>query len=215
MTHVAFLIPASGERGLANLARDAIAKFTTDVSHEVWLLDHPRGKPWPDNGSQANGAALQAMLLGLSPDVTHVFAMHDDALPIRHGWLSYLLTKPGPVVGLKMSQRSGMAHASGVLWERDFALDHFLDIPADMPARDVAEFTASWCADWRCHRPVRDFSIRLPWWFNFDCDLSFIDGDVAYIHLGGGTIGAGRENDRERAERVRAWIAAARKALDL
>ena len=218
--HVAFLIPSAGERGLANLARDAIAKFTTDVSHEVWLLDHPRGKPWPDNGSEANGAALQAMLLGLGPDVTHVFAMHDDALPIRPGWLGYLLTKPGPVVALKISQRSGFAHASGVLWDAEFIRERITEIPADMPARDVAEFPASWAARWGCHRVLVNLlpvicEFENQWWRRFDCDVSYIEGSVAYLHFGGGTIGAGRENDAQRSRRVAAWIEAARKGLAL
>lgn len=234
MNHVAILIPSAGERRLANLARDAIAKFTTDVSHEVWLLDHPRGKPWPDNGSQANGAALQAMILGLSPDVTHVFAMHDDALPIRAGWLSYLLTKPGPVVGVKLSQRSGFAHPSGVLWDAEYISANLEDIPADMPTRDVGEFPAAWCASAWCYRlddtgawvkgdsynpsacAILGPRLSLRWPFTFDCDVSFDDkGEPFFAHAGGGTIGAGRENDLQRRNRVHDWIDAARKALDL
>src|SRR3990167_165008 len=73
--HVAVLIPSAGQRALANLARDAIAKFTQDVSHEVWLLDTA-----PDlaHGSEANGRALNRMIQALwrnplGHPLTHVF----------------------------------------------------------------------------------------------------------------------------------------------
>lgn len=232
MNHVAILIPAAGERQLANLARDAIAKYTTDVSHEVWLLDHPRGKPWPALGSEANAMALVAMIDGLRHHVTHVFAMHDDALPIREGWLSYLLSKPGPVVGVKASQRNGYAHASGALWTRGFAMTHYVKMFPEMPTRDVGEFPASWLATALCWRPEEDprsnwvkgetpqgsrahIDVR-EWPWTFDCDLSFDDDGLPFfIHLGGGTIGAGRENDTTRAKRVTAWARAAREALGL
>ena len=218
--HVTFLIPACGERGLANLARDAIAKFTADVSHEVHLLDHQRGAPWPESGSESNALSLMTMLRGVSPFATHVFAMHDDALPIRAGWLSYLLSKPGPVVGVKLSQRSGMAHPSGVLWTREFAMENIGRIPPELPARDVGEFAASWCASWVCHRlPARCPMTPAPWWWGFDCDVSSVTMEFwlspFYLHLGGGSIGAGRENDRQRRQRVAAWIEAARGALGL
>lgn len=229
MPHVAILIPAAGERSLANLARDAIAKFTQDVSHEVHVLDHRRGKPWPESGSEANALSLKLMLLGISPFATHVWAMHDDALPIRAGWLAYLLSKPGPVVGVKISQRSGMAHPSGVLWTRDFALANLAKMDPELPARDVGEFPASWCAEWTSHRPgliervlgrgpVTTTALT-PWWWPFDCDVSSETKDYAatalYVHAGGGTIGAGRENDRQRRTRVAEWIGAARRRLGL
>ena len=230
--HVTFLIPACGERGLANLARDAIAKFTADVSHEVHLLDHQRGAPWPESGSESNALSLMTMLRGVSPFATHVFAMHDDALPIRAGWLSYLLSKPGPVVGVKLSQRSGMAHPSGVLWTREFAMENIDRIPPELPARDVGEFAASWCATaftWRPDEHPRESWIRgatptltrvsgdpRRWPWHFDCDISLNDqGSPFYAHLGGGSIGAGRESFWGHRRRVDAWIEAAREALGL
>lgn len=227
--HVALLIPAAGERQLANLARDAIAKYTTDVSHEVWLLDHPKGNPWPASGSEANAQALCSMIQGLSVNVTHVFAMHDDSLPIRERWLSYLLSKPGPVVGVKASQRNGYAHPSGVLWDRGFAASHAIQMAPELPKRDAGEFPASWLATAVCWRPLanplanwvmgqtsrgRVGGFGWPW--TFDCDVSFNDDGAAFFaHAGGGTIGAGRENDAARSKRVTAWVRAAREALAL
>jgi len=210
--HVAVLIPSAGQRGLANLARDAIAKFTQDVSHEVWLLDTA-----PDlaHGSEANGRALNRMIQALwrnplGHPLTHVFCMHDDALPTRAGWLPYLLGKPDQVGGVKASERTGFPHASGVLFDMEFALMHSM-LP-DLPRRDTAEW-AGWCAHSHCHR--QDYGdCSGSWWETFDCDVSLWKGvapgspwEDFYVHFGGGTL-------NHRPDTV-AWIAAARKALDL
>ena len=218
MSHVAILIPSCGQRALANLARDAIAAFTRDVSHEVWLLDHPPGAPWSENGSVANGSALNHMLDGLlvgRPDVTHVFAMHDDALPLRAGWLSYLIAKPGPVVGVKASERNGYAHASGVLFSAPFARAHSM-LP-DLPRRDAAEWPPSWVpagAFAHPHRPPCSWACQQrwadQWWSRFSCDISFLDVQSTppfYVHFGGGTL--------NRRSDTGDWILQARKWLGL
>ena len=212
--HVAILIPSAEQRGLANLARDAIAKFTTDVSHEVWLLDTA-----PDlaHGSEANGRALDRMIRAAEswvkhrpPRVSHVFCMHDDALPLRPGWLSYLLGKPDQVGGVKASERNGFPHASGVLFDIDFALTH--SMMPDLPKRDTAEW-AGWCAHSHCHRQLC-ITCQPCWWAAFDCDVSLWKAvapgspwEDFYAHFGGGSL-----NNRPDTA---AWIAAAREALDL
>ena len=211
--HVAVLITSAGQRALANLARDAIAKFTEDVSHEVWLLDT---KLDLEHGSQMNGEALQRMIQGAgrrySDRISHFFVMHDDALPIASGWLWYLLAQPGPVVGVKASERNGYAHASGVLFEYSFAVLHSM-LP-DLPRRDAGEWPG-WCAPAYCNRVrLGDYGARY-WWGDFNCDVSFTtaspDGgdlsDPFYVHFGGGTL--------NRRPDTAAWIAAARKALEL
>ena len=217
--HVAICIPSAGQRVLANLARDAIAKFTQDVSHEVLLLDTA---PMVDRGSEANGFALdrliQGALWGTPCALTHVFVMHDDALPIRERWLSYLLDQVGPsylldqhgpVIGVKASERNGYPHSSGVLFTIDFARSHSM-LP-DLPTRDTAEWPG-WCAYAYCHRRVTaDAGPWPPWWWPFSCDVSYenaTDPSTAfYAHFGGGSLNNRPDRD--------AWIAAARKALDL
>ena len=206
--HVAILLPSAGQRALANLARDAIAKFTQDVSHEVWLLET---KPDLTNGSWMNGLALDAMIYGASSgEPTHIFCMHDDALPTKPGWLPYLLGKPDQVGGVKASERTGFPHASGVLFDIDFALTH--SMMPDLPKRDAGEW-AGWCAHSHCHRQSCT-TCEPCWWAAFECDVS-LWRDVApgspwedfYVHFGGGSL-----NHRPDTA---AWIAAARKALDL
>ena len=211
--HVAILLPSRGQRALANLARDAIAAFTADVSHEVWSLDHQGATDWPW-GSEANGLSLDTMLDAIKgfyvvQRASHVFAMHDDALPLRVGWLSYLLSKPGPVTGVKASQRNGYAHASGVLFTREFAVTH--SMRPSLPERDAAEWPPAWCATATCWRPSvwRRFGRSADhWWQRFSCDVSFDDDSKPfYIHRGGGTINRHQNNT--------VWIREARKALGL
>jgi len=225
--HVAVLIPSAGQRALANLARDAIAAFTQDVSHDVRLLDHAGARVgWPAAGSKAVGESLTQLGAALGLDTaappTHVFVMHDDALPLRAGWLAYLLSKPGPVTGVKLTEGTKMAHGSGVL----FTMEAFLDanLRPDLPRRDAGEAPAAWCAETLCWRPqvgddpksrrrvlqnsgIAATSSEL-WWADYGCDVSFDDEWVPmYLHFGGGSL-----NSRPDTT---AWIAAARTALDL
>ena len=210
--HVSILIPSRGQRALANLARDAIAAFTEDVSHDVRLLDHAGARVgWPRLGSDSVGESLN-QLVGqaiLQTYGTHVFVMHDDALPLRPGWLAYLLSKPGPVTGVKESEGTKCAHGSGVLYERVFIVTRSLR--ADLPERDAGEWPANWTAEAHPHR-LAECSWAghhgRQWWARFDCDVSFHDdGEPFYVHFGGGSL-----NNRPDTA---AWIAAARQALTL
>jgi len=204
--HVAIVIPSCGARGLANLARDAIAAFTEDVSHEVWSLDHAGAHAgFGPRGSEAVGAALDLLLRGVGINATHVFVMHDDALPLRPGWLSYLLSKPGPVTGVKESEGTHCAHGSGVLYTRRFTLAHSLR--PDLPRRDAGEWPANWVASSYCHRPgAHEWPHARQWWHPFSCDVSLDDaGEPLYVHFGGGTLNHRRD--------TAAWITAARHAL--
>ena len=206
--HVAILIPSYGQRALANLARDAIAAFTEDVSHDVRLLDHAGAKiGWPAPGSKSVGKNLEQLWLGVGFEATHVFVMHDDALPLRPGWLAYLLSKPGPVTGVKESEGTKCAHGSGVLYESEF-LRH-VTLEANLPARDAGEWPGNWTAKAHPHRQsCVSAQCQSRWWGGFECDVSYHDdGELLYAHLGGGTL-----NNRPD---TMAWIAAAREALGL
>lgn len=212
MTRVAILIPSFGQRGLANLARDAIAAYTWDVPHDVFLLDHGYGE-WEDEGSMANSTALQILRNALTADYTHVFIMHDDSLPVRAGWLTYLMDKPKPA-GAIVSARSGRGHSAGTL----FTIGDFMQtglFPA-LPHYDVAESRPSgWVAKnmaWRGKGSCGDW--EPPNWMQpYECDVALDDmGQPFLVHLGGGTIGAGNTHPKSEAHRIRieTWIRAAR-----
>ena len=208
--HVSILIPSRGQRALANLARDAIAAFTEDVSHEMWSLDHAGASGWP-YGSEATGLALTAMLRGAHAFFvqrpSHIFVMHDDALPLRPGWLAYLLSKPGPVTGVKESEGTKCAHGSGVLYAASFLGPDSLR--EALPQRDAGEWSANWTAESHPHRQnCLKEECESQWWGGFDCDLSFDDkGQPWYVHFGGGTLNNRPDRD--------ALITAAREALEL
>jgi hypothetical protein len=218
MTSVAILIPSCGQLGLVNLARDAIARFTTDVQHDVFLLDHA---PWSEIGNEANFKALfilrEAVMV---PAYSHVFVMHDDALPLRLGWLAFLLSKKMPAAAM-VSHRSGRGHSSGTLFESGmFAA---MDLAPKMPEYDVAESIAlGWGAPmlaWRLSAVMALGPMRNPSWMDaFDCDVSFDEaGQPFYTHLGGGTIGADSlwAGSPAHRKRIETWIRAAREALGL
>jgi len=174
------------------LARDAIRKFTKDVSHRVWVMDHEGSHVWP-HGSLANGLALDMMIGTLTG--THIFCMHSDALPLRNGWLGILVGHHMDVIGTQASQRNGFPHASGVLFTHDFARTHSM-MPDDERNADAAE----WPGFTFPHRTNQT---------SFGADFSLYAERPIYAHLGGGTIGAGnmKPNSREHAERIKGWIA--------
>ena len=213
-TRVAILMPSSGQRALANLARDAIASFT-GVPHDVLLLDHT---PYPGCSSDAaHLRALETLRMALCGH-SHVFLMHDDALPLRKGWLSLLLSKPGPAAAI-VSHRSGRGQSAGTL----FPMDIFrkMDLRPNLPAYDVAESVpAGWRASMVAWRGPESSSVwKLPAWMrDFDCDIA-VDkhGGAFYAHLGGGTIGTpgGWGGSSAHDQRIAAWIAAARTGLGL
>lgn len=215
MTRVAVLIPSYGQRGLANLARDAIAAFTQDVPHDVFLLDHGSGE-WPVTGSDANATALMMLAPRWTHYYTHTFLMHDDSLPVRAGWLSYLLDKPLPA-GAIVSARSGRGHSAGTL----FRTEHFEDLKVSpcLPHYDVAESEPSgWVAPLKAWRGPGSCGDWQPpsWMAHHECDVALADdGQPFFVHLGGGSIGAGRTHPKSEEHRVRiaTWIHAARWAL--
>jgi hypothetical protein len=223
MIRVAILMPSCGQRGLANLARDAIARYNPEVAHDVFLLDHD---PWSEEGSAANHRALSTLRPRLygGDDYTHVFIMHDDALPLRSGWLSFLLSKPMPAAAM-VSRRSGRGHSSGTLFMAE--MFEWMELAPEMPEYDVAESVpVGWSARTIAWRPREHDAWALrpriePWMALFDCDLScddgFADGAAFYAHLGGGTIGATGTppTSRTHRHRVESWIVAAREELGL
>jgi len=203
---VAILIPSSGERALANLARDAIARFTQDVPHDVFLLDHG---PWDERGGEANALALRMLRGALdragAAGYSHVFIMHDDALPVRAGWLSYLLRQPLPAAAI-VSRRSQRGHSAGTLF--DVATFATMNLAPKMPEYDVAESVEpGWRATMLYQAAFRGHT----------CDVACDDRAIPfYVHLGGGTIGASAFKAGSRAQRQRldSWITAMRTVLD-
>ena len=216
MTRVAILMPSCGQRALANLARDAIAAFTTDVAHDVYLLDHD---PWKkEEGGAAHLHALMCLrhCAGYG-DYSHVFLMHDDALPIRDGWLQTLLEHRPPAAAI-VSRRSGRGHSAGTLY--DWPTFRALDLRPNLPDYDVAErVPLGWGTlpiAWR--GPGSAAGWEPPEWMRLHaCDIALDAGRPFYVHLGGGTIGTAGAwgNSAAHRERIASWVRAARLGLGL
>ena len=241
---VAIVIPQHRTVDLTRLAVDAIRAFTPPALADIWVVDNasmmdgacealgvnlilnrtPVWRRWqrPEQvGSLANAVALEiaVQVLGMdadAPEPEWMFAMHNDALPIKAGWLEWLASKVYDVVGTKASQRSGYPHSQGVLFGYDWL--RYLGPGAllpNLPAYDVAEgpsrFATHWSAWGFTHSPERCrgryCQVEASWLKDEACEISWDDaGDVFYVHFGGGSI------DRRD---VTGWIGRTRKAIGL
>ena len=235
---VAILIVAHGHYGLTRLALDAIAALTPEP-HETWVIDNasPPGPaaavfqdrsvnllvnhtaPWldsrPVDGSRANGTALElaaSVMRGRAP--RWWFVMHNDATPMRRGWISYLLGKTSERVrGVGMyATRADVMHQSGFLI--DASVVETGDFLPNMPQWDAGDRVSlrlgadrvTMCPN-ALTEPARRETVSVTFRGG---DLAFDDeGRLLYAHLGGGTIGATSRQvtEREWIDASRAWIA--------
>lgn len=260
---VAFLIPCHEGVELTLLAVDAINAFTAETPREIWVIDnassrmarerlqdnakkgwinlilnHTRPQPWWRRqikfGSWANGVALEIALKAIpEPRPRAFFVMHNDALPIRAGWLTDLVrSDPAAIAfGVKEDPHPARIHAmheSGFFVPAEIAastsflpelphLDAGNRITAEVRAR--GEKTAT--TPWHPHRvtfrvglrePVQrpELCARCPRWLrDIDCDVSTFTpgGEPFYVHKGGGSAMSQQE--------INQWVMAAREALGL
>jgi hypothetical protein len=249
----AIVISCNGQTLLTQLCLDAIAKFTSEPHVKVLVFTHSRWTrsacpnvslggvftvmfrdpvwPWYSSAKKYAGTALadafQAARESLGTSVDRIMFMHNDSLPVRSGWLSYLHSKLSPyhhgtpfadtpnrtyMVGVKASERNGAPHSSGVLFDaRWLATLPATALAEQMPQWDVAEWPASmtrtWSADAWCHRPSQGSKVFDDWWSSFDCDVSIDGRDVFYVHRGGGSWLGGIDIEK--------WVKAAREGLGL
>lgn len=235
----AIVIPQHATVELTQLAIEAIRAYTPPDTIEIWVVDNVsarrqrettlalgvsvilnRTAPWQWEGplragSWANGVALElARRVLVDEPPRRLFCMHNDALPIRSGWLDFLCQRPEAMIGCKASQRNGYPHSAGVLF--DFAALTTLGpdvLLPHLPAWDVAEGPARQLSHWsawglthqgpRCVNPCPVSG----WLEAEEVEISWDEtGRPFYLHKGGGTI-----NGRDMSD----WIARARKALSL
>jgi hypothetical protein len=235
---VAIVIVAHGHYALTRLALDAIAALTPE-SHETWVVDNasPPGPaaavfqdhsvnllvnhtaPWlnsrPVDGSRANGTALElaaSVLRGRPP--RWWFVMHNDAAPMRRGWLPYVRGKTSERVrGVGMyATRPDVMHQSGFLIDAGVVdAGDFLPNMPDWDAGDRVSLRLGSDRVAMCPNALSEPARRetVPVTFRGG-DLAFDDdGRLLYAHLGGGTIGAGsrRVSEQEWISASRAWLA--------
>ena len=180
--------------------------------------------PWyrqAGGGSIANGVALELAASVLSP--RWMFVMHNDAMPVKHGWLGFLrarLDERTRGVGMRQDPtRVHAAHQSGLLF--DFSLFrplHMSFMPA-LPAYDVGDlvtvrlraagYEVAICDNVYNRPELRE---RLPdghWLKPINCDIAFDGaGDPFYLHLGRGTLRySNPTGDHARELALDEWLA--------
>ena len=160
--------------------------------------------PWyrqAGGGSLANGVALELAAHVIEP--RWMFCMHNDAMPVKRGWLSYLrsrLDEGTRAVGVRQDPaRVRAAHQSGLLFDFSLFQQLGMNFMPGLPEYDVGDlvtvrlraagYDVAIC-DNVYNRP--ELRSRLPdghWLKPINCDIAFDgSGEVFYLHLGRGTL---------------------------
>lgn len=161
--------PCHNSIELTNLSVKCIKKYT-EHPYVIWLVDNFSNKktrnfisqlkdvnvifnhtkigtflrPWyriPYGGSLANAVALE--LAAKVIDCKYMFVMHNDCVPVKKGWLSYLKSKLNDkvkIAGVRQDPRRVKAvHQSGFIF--DFGLYKKLNLSFmhNMPVYDVGD----------------------------------------------------------------------------
>jgi hypothetical protein len=179
-------------------------------------------------GSYANAVGLELAARLVNQDSFYFMSMHMDALPCQSGWLSFLLSKLGPVVkaaGVRMDKvrtPGGVLHVLGYVVDfqlfRKLGLDFFPELPhLDVGDKVTVKLRQAGYQVFACpstlwdpdlvlgiprHSPLRDLH----------ADRSYDeDGNVIFLHLGRGLRKS--DGDHRKGTTVEEWIRFAREVL--
>lgn len=182
----------------ANLVLNRTTPWNRGGGLRGWL------RPWyrrPGGGSLANAVALELAARFASP--RWMWVMHNDSLPCRRGWASYMLGKlRGRVKGAGVREDETRVHAmhqSGFVFEFGLFRELGMSFLPGLPAYDVGDlvtvklreagYEVFVCDNLHNNPSLRD---RLPaghWLAGINCDVAFDDtGMPIYLHLGRGTF---------------------------
>lgn len=215
---------ATAERLCAETAANLILNRTAPWKRRGLLA---RFLPWyrqAGGGSIANGIALE--LAATVVERRWMFIMHNDAMPVKRGWMSYLFSKlDDRTRGVGMRQdptRVHAAHQSGLLF--DFSLFRPLRISfmPRLPAWDVGDlvtvrlreagYEVVICENVYNQPELRARLCAGHWLTRVHCDIAFdADGDPFYLHLGRGTLRSSNPgSDHARELSLGDWLALVR-----
>ena len=165
--------------------------------------------PWnfkPYFGSTLNGVALE--LVAHTIENLHgkyMFVMHNDALPVKSGWLDYLKSKISDqikIVGVSQDQtRIQAAHNSGFLFDLNLYRQYPMSFMPHMPEYDVGDGITLMMKRMGYEMFICQNTYNHPETINYlnydgcpeflqqyNTDRVFNDGEeLIYIHLGRGT----------------------------
>lgn len=193
--------PATVERLRAETSVNLILNRTAPWNRRGLL---GRFLPWyrqTGGGSIANGVALELAASVLRP--RFMFVMHNDALPIKRGWLSYLLSRlDDRTRGAGMRRdptRVHAAHQSGLLFDFSLFQPLRMSFMPGLPAYDVGDLITVRLREAGYEVAICDnvynqpgLRARIPashWLTRVHCDIAFDGaGEPFYVHLGRGTL---------------------------
>ena len=184
--------------------------------------------PWyrqAGGGSIANGVALELAASVLSP--RFMFVMHNDAMPVKRGWLAYLLSRlDDRTRGAGMRRdptRVHAAHQSGLLFDFSLFRPLRMSFMPGLPAYDVGDMITVRLREAGYEVAVCDnvynqpeLRARIPaghWLARVHCDIAFDGaGDPFYVHLGRGTLrDSNPSGDHARELPLDDWLALLRR----
>jgi hypothetical protein len=249
--------PCHNSFEMTKLSADCIKKFT-DTPYILWIVanfcdsntkrqlsklsginlifNHTKigtfFHPWyrtPYGGSLANGVALEIAAEVI--DGKYMFVMHNDALPVKNGWLSFLKSKLNnrvKIAGVSQDKtRVNAVHQSGFLVESDLCRELRLSYMPDMPKYDDGDaitlglryygFDSFVCKN-TFNNPETVAWLDSPIYPDFLRDYTGFDrcfndsGELIYLHLGRGTkkfrdmfLKDGRLTKKEWIKYIRGW----------
>ena len=153
-----------------------------------------------------------------------MFIMHNDAVPVRSGWLGYLKSKLNNTVKIAGASqdkaRVKAIHNSGFLF--DFELYEKLDLHFmhDLPIYDIGDFItigllASGYESFACKNTFNNpetidlikTGLYPDFIKNYSFDRSFNDiGELIYMHLGRGTTRTGDAHSKDGYMKRSEWV---------
>lgn len=175
--------------------------------------------------SFANAVSLDLAAKLINGNGKYMFVMHNDALPCRRGWLSYLKSKINGTVkiaGISQDKtRVEAVHVSGFLFEYELYNKLNLHFMHDLPIYDVGDFITIGLVANKHETFVCKNTFNNPetvdlinngsypdFVKNYPFDRSFNDdGDLIYMHLGRGTGRGGDAHNKEGYMKRSEWIA--------
>jgi hypothetical protein len=212
------------ERLRADTAANLILNRTAPWKRRGLLA---RFLPWyrqAGGGSIANGVALE--LAAHVVERRWMFIMHNDAMPIRRGWLADLRSRLGDKTrGVGMRQdptRVHAAHQSGLLFDFSLFRPLGMSFMPGLPGYDVGDlvtvrlreagYEVAICDNVYNRPELRD---RIPaghWLRQVHCDIAFDGaGEPFYVHLGRGTLRYSNPGgDHARELSLDEWLALVR-----
>jgi hypothetical protein len=183
-----FAIPSITPR-LEACALEAIERTTPEQHRVIVIRGHRPGE------------ALDLALAALPEEAAWLFAMDDDAAPLKFGWLSWMLGKLGGRSYLAFGQGMAVGCLYHVPYLRQFSAHGVICLGGFASTQNPGDLFRHPAPSYHRAR-----SWNGPWWLT-NCEVYRDDeGDLVYGHLGGGTIGHTWHHGWRLYPRIPTWL---------